>query len=208
MSRRVVKGFTLVELLVVIGIIAILAGLLIPLAGMARRKSMAAKARSNIAAIVTALEAYNTVCGIYPNGGVPGKAKDDPWALFLGLYTGAIKHGGSRENHLDGWPTESIGVWSGTFQQVYQQPTEEQLDYTNGVRGKCAFLDPWGHAYHYAEFDARAQANREVTGAGGTLKAKGGQKYAIWSDGPDGINDYGKNDDVTSWSEGAGSARN
>ena len=206
MRKRNEPGFTLVELLVVIGIISVLAGLLIPLAGMARKRALIAKAKTNISTICTALEAYNTLTGMYPNGAQPGMAKDDPWALFLALYTGNPKIGGSRENHLDGWPPEAIGVWSGTFQQTYNQPTDDQLDFTSGLRGKFVFLDPWGRAYHYAEYDSRAQNNRVVSG--GQLKAHGGQKYAIWSDGPDLVNDWGTNDDVNNWSENSSGSAN
>ncbi|HVY60976.1 MAG TPA: prepilin-type N-terminal cleavage/methylation domain-containing protein [Planctomycetota bacterium] len=201
--RTASRGFTLVELLVVIGIISVLAGLLIPLAGMARRKANMAKARSNIAALCTALEAYNTLTGVYPGAGHVGAASDKyPEDLFRALYTGNPKSEGSRENHMGDWPPESLGKWSGGYLNTFDAPTDADLDFTSGQKPNIVFLDPWGRAFHYVEYDSRAAAQKKV--AGGSLMAKGGQRYAIWSDGPDMINDWGKNDDVTSWTEGSG----
>jgi prepilin-type N-terminal cleavage/methylation domain-containing protein len=204
-SRKGAAGFTLVELLVVIAIIAVLAGMIISIVGMAQRRAQQTKAKSNITVVSVALEAYNTVNGIYPNGGVTGPAKDDPEALFRALYTGNPRIGGSRENHLDDWPPEQIGKWSGQFVDFYQNPMDQELDFTSGAPQRMVLLDPWGRAFHYVEFDSRAPSERTVQG--GQLRGRTGQKFAVWSDGPNRTNDWGKEDDVTSWSEGKGGGR-
>jgi prepilin-type N-terminal cleavage/methylation domain-containing protein len=198
------RGFTLVELLVVIGIIATLAGLITGISIWARQRALFAKCKSNIGTIATALEAYNSSNGVYPAAGVMGKARDDPAALFRGLYRGNLRIEGSRDNHIADWPAEAIGKWSGAFQGQYQTPDEAELDFSGANRQECVLLDPWGRAYHYVEFDSRARIDRET--AGGQIKAKGGQSYAIWSDGPNGENEWGKGDDINSWSEGGRTA--
>lgn len=60
------SGFTLVELLVVIGIIAILAGILLGVTGPAFRAAQRVKAANLASQIQTAASAYDTEYGVYP----------------------------------------------------------------------------------------------------------------------------------------------
>jgi general secretion pathway protein G len=60
------KGFTLIELMVAVVIMAILMGLVIGLSGLARRKSVDAQARAELQTLATALEEYKLVAGTYP----------------------------------------------------------------------------------------------------------------------------------------------
>lgn len=61
-------GFTLVELLVVITIIAILAALVLSTAGGIQDKAARSRAQSEIAALSAALESYKADNGDYPTG--------------------------------------------------------------------------------------------------------------------------------------------
>src|SRR2546422_7330863 len=65
-SIRVRRGFTLIELLVVISIIAILAGLLLPVLSNAKRMAKVAKARQEIGHIVGAISKYEADYSRYP----------------------------------------------------------------------------------------------------------------------------------------------
>src|ERR1700674_4809193 len=60
------RGFTLIELMIVVAIIAILAGILIPNFVNARAQAQTAACESNMRAIATALELYYADNQVYP----------------------------------------------------------------------------------------------------------------------------------------------
>jgi len=93
-SRR--SGFTLVELLVVIGIIAILAGILLSVVGPAIRSAKQAKAANLASQIQTAALAYYAEYGVYP---VPTGTTTDyiiqdteaaKWGILIDVLCGNI----------------------------------------------------------------------------------------------------------------------
>lgn len=62
------RGFTLIELIVVIAIIAILAALMLQTAGFVQNKGARSRAEAEIAALSAALESYKVEFGEYPRG--------------------------------------------------------------------------------------------------------------------------------------------
>ena len=61
-------GFTILELIIVIAIIAILAGLILNTAGYIQKKGASSRAETEIAALTVALENYKADNGDYPHG--------------------------------------------------------------------------------------------------------------------------------------------
>lgn len=112
--RTVRQAFTLVELLVVIGIIAILIGVLLPTLGRARRQANAAKCLSNMRSMQVAQWNY-----IVENKG---------WLVQAGLG-----HGGADTN-------EEV-AWFNTLQRYYQDklvarcPSDDSVHWETPVPG-------------------------------------------------------------------------
>jgi prepilin-type N-terminal cleavage/methylation domain-containing protein len=65
-ARRHRAGFTLVELLVVIAIIGILAGMLLPVLASVKKQALITKAKTEMADLVNAINAYDTEYGRFP----------------------------------------------------------------------------------------------------------------------------------------------
>src|SRR5687767_10527248 len=78
------SGFTLVELLVVIGIIAVLIGILLPSLGKARASARRANCLSNLRSIGQMLNIYANQNKLY----VPIGRRSDSWAYNYWLYDG------------------------------------------------------------------------------------------------------------------------
>src|SRR6266496_6676030 len=91
------RAFTLIELIVVIAIIIVLAGLILSTMGYVQKKGARARAETEIAAISAACESYKADNGIYPRGPTANTATDalnartmfDPVTTDAALYRGA-----------------------------------------------------------------------------------------------------------------------
>ncbi|WP_309397945.1 prepilin-type N-terminal cleavage/methylation domain-containing protein [Cerasicoccus maritimus] len=130
------QGFTLVELLIVIAIIAILSSIVFGLTRGIAVKQARSKAQAEMQAIATALESYKLKYGDYPWLG-----EDDTENLVKHL-TGEYKmtpttdgNGDTTVNPNDTVPTAN------------RRPFIDEEDFTIDSNGR--FQDPWGNNYIY-----------------------------------------------------------
>src|SRR2546422_10385866 len=75
-SERGYNAFTLIELIVVVGVIIILTGLVLSTVGYARKKGARARAETEIAAISAACESYKADNGVYPRDNTTNQYTD------------------------------------------------------------------------------------------------------------------------------------
>jgi len=93
------RGFTLVELLTVVAIIALLIGLVAGISSFSSRKSAASRAQADMEKIKIALEEYRAVYGRYP----VNSTEDDSTALSEALWCRPQDEGRAPFLVMPGW---------------------------------------------------------------------------------------------------------
>jgi len=190
-------GFTLIELLVVIAIIAILLGFVFPVFQGVQDRAKKVQAKNDLTQIVTAVNAFYTEYGRYPNA-----AADTTDA--------AATYGGGKSNKIVFDELRNSGtVVINTRQIVFISPGEDtaQTSPKGKVGSDGQFHDPWGLAYRItidADYDNQVPNPYTAdTGAGPTNIRQG---VIAWSGGKDGkapdnggIANFKNCDDVISW---------
>jgi prepilin-type N-terminal cleavage/methylation domain-containing protein len=167
-------GFTLVELLTVLIIIAILAGLVVGAGKYALTKAGASRAQGEIAAMELALEHYKNDNGHYPATVLNGKrSSPSPPGIptSIEIYNS----------------TNLYSALSGKYFTF--KPNQTRVDQASGA---TYVVDPFGNPYNYYCPPAGAVSPQPWTNTA---------SFDLWSYGPNGINDEGTNDDITNWKQ-------
>lgn len=174
-------GFTLVELLTVIAIIAVLMGLLFPAIGSAKDSARRAQAKNDCVQIVTAVKAYYTEYGKYPTDS-----------------TSDVRLIGNDNSSI----LQPLVSGSGTLnprQIVFLEVPDksEQTAPKSGMKNNI-WYDPWGKAYRIAvDSDYDNKVTNPYSGASTNINTG----VIAWSVGKDGAqaSTFANSDDVASW---------
>ena len=148
---RYIAAFTILELLVVITIIIVLAGLILATVGYVQKKGARSRAEAEIAAMSAALESYKADNGIYPtdsNTTEKLKAKDGNPADYQTASTYLYEQLSGDD---DGDPTTPP---SATAKNYFGSALKPQMLSPNPPGPKTFIRDPFGNSYGYSTLKA------------------------------------------------------
>jgi type II secretory pathway pseudopilin PulG len=166
---RLRAAFTLIEILIVIGIILFLAGLLLAISGFVQEKGKRSRAEAEIAALSAALESYKADNGIYPQSTDTNSL--DPSSFNPSSYVASSKSlyiqlsGDSDDN-----PTTTS---SSDTKNYFGSAVKPNMLNPNPPGANTYIRDPFGNSYGYST--ARASNPNGTVGYNPT--------YDLWSTG-------------------------
>ena len=203
------NGFSLIELLVVITIIGILAGLGMTMLGGAQRDAEEQTCKATILSLTSALDSYKNDRrhGAFPPTSLEGKkglgklmnrTNMGAESLFVALSSPSFK--GDK-------PAEEMG--DDSFANLDEDQSQKSMT-VFGATDLFSFLDPWGNPFAYfnaADYaDPKLRSYRMESGDDVTVRPWKNTKtksyfqptsYQLFSAGPDG--EFNTEDDIGNW---------
>jgi prepilin-type N-terminal cleavage/methylation domain-containing protein len=207
-------AFTLVEMLVVIGIIAILASLSVAGLRIAQNMSIASAEQHDITLLRSAVDRFEREMGDYPPTqwvffqvvGVNNRNEGNE-CLFACLQS--RKKGGPYVEDLD--ESRWTNTDSDTLVEAMLRRVVAALEWTRSGPALLEYTDHWGNPYVYFHHRDYGKKLSYVRADGVAFDAEAAKSesdpkswaapstYQIWSLGPDGENQNGGGDDICSW---------
>jgi type II secretory pathway pseudopilin PulG len=145
-------AFTLIELVLVVGIITVLAGLVLSTVGYARKKGGRARAETDMAAMSAACENYKADNAVYPNStGTGGTDGLDPSTTNLDDYKMPSRYMyGQISGDLDFNGTPDTGVRSYMTFKPTLLLRDDMSNPPSSTNPVTAIRDPFGNSYGYS----------------------------------------------------------
>lgn len=187
-------AFTLIELLIVITIIGILAGLMFPAANGALRKAAKTHAENTAHNLKTAVSAYYTEYRKYPAEG--GAGDDQDFRTDHELMD--VLLGADNQTGDGGLNPRRIAFYTGKEAKPKGDGTHVKGIVLSGG-GAGELWDPWGEYYHVRlDTNYNSRVNRPEWDSSSSGSAEIPESILIWSAGAD--NDVNETkDNVKTW---------
>ena len=150
--KRRYNAFTLIELILVVGVITVLGALVLSTVGYARKKGALARAESEIAAMSAACENYKADNAVYPNStGAGGTDGLDPLTTTLANYQMPCRYmygeiSGDRD--FNGTPDTNVRPY-----MAFKESSLLRADMSippSSSNPVTAIRDPFGNSYGYS----------------------------------------------------------
>lgn len=174
------RGFTLVELLVVVTIIAILSSLVVGVTAFVQRKSAVDRARVQMGLMNLGLDRYGAEIGSWPV-----EEDNTGMILYRMLFGDGIGDDGIAGTADDGEPDGKPDAGATIYVADFDPKSNRQgmLEFREG-RIPTKVVDPWGNAWRFRSLssDSPDQQNPD---------------FDLWSLGPDGQSNTA--DDIKNW---------
>lgn len=139
------SAFTLIELLIVMAIIIVLAGLILATSNYVQKKGYRSRAEAEIAAISAALENYKADNGVYPRDAASSDQADPTANLSDKSYTSASVF---LYNQLYGATNGARTPTAGA--KTYFPFKPNQLNPLDQAQAVTSIRDPFGNPYGYS----------------------------------------------------------
>ncbi len=224
------RGFTLIELMIVIGIILLLMSVLVVSFTGVFKSSEEAQTTATIETLKTNLASFNSAWGRYPASNLNDLGSrnnflslQDPNATNQGneAMVLALRSGLERGPYLDVplFNNDELRTNLDNDRCLPDALSPEMLDIDSENSDLFEIVDRWGNPFVYINTgDLKNSSFRDIIMKGdGSTEVNdpqlcleklrhpitGGypQGFVLWSFGEDGINDYGRGDDLTSWAK-------
>src|SRR4029077_685586 len=144
-SFRSKASFTVIELLLVIAIIIILAGLILSTVGYVQKKGARSRSEAEIAAMSAALESYKADNGIYPRDATATDKLDPAATINSANYASASLY---LYKQLSGDTSANRQPAAGA--KTYFAFKPNQLSPTDQTQSVTSVRDPFGNSYGYS----------------------------------------------------------